>query len=105
MRFPPRRQHYAKSDDPRLRPILATTNLCCGTLKDCSKEVKNAFFACLEAYNKLYGKELTDEQREWSDALFSMVKFIGSTKPTEQKEEYLNKRADHLLEIVQKLGA
>lgn len=102
--FPPRKHPFAKSPDPRLSSILATTNICCGTLKDCTRELKNAFFSCLEAYNKLYGKELSPEERQWADDLFAVIKFIGSTKPVSQKESYLNKKADHLLEIVLKLG-
>lgn len=105
MAFPLRRDHFAKSNDPRLSSILATTNICCGTLKDCTKEQKNAFFACLEGYNKLYGKELSPERKEWSDLLFSTVKFLGSTNSVEKKEEFLKKRTDRLLEILQKLGA
>lgn len=102
--FPNRTTRYARSDDPRLRSTFAMSNQCCGSLKNMSGAMKNAFYVCVEGYNELYGKDLDEEKKMWANELFIAVRFLGSTNSVEKKQDFLNKKTELLCDILNKLG-
>ena len=105
MEFPPRRVHFARTEDPTLSHFMARVNQCCGVLKGVSKNTKNAFYACLEGYNNLFKKEDKSEQeKSWENELLIVVRFLSSTSSNDRKDEYVKTHASKLLEILRNIG-